>query len=528
MSNPAILISGAGPSGLMMAAQLTLLQVPFRIIDKNEDHTTQSRALVIHARSLEIFDQMGVADEMLKQGQKARAVRLIANGKQKLRFNLEGIGTGLTSFPYLLILEQSKTEAILSDFLLSHGKAVERNTELIDFTENAQGVEATLRYKDGKTETIQVDWLVGADGAHSLVRQQLHIPFEGRTYEQSLFVLDCEADLDLPANEMCLALSDKTVAGFFPMINGRYRVIGLIPEELENKEELNFEDITKDFAARVKMNVRLENPHWISKYHSHHRAVATFRKGRCFLCGDAAHIHSPVGAQGMNTGLQDAYNLAWKLAFVHTGKAKEKLLDTYHEERFVVARNLVKTTDRAFKFVTSKQPASRFVRLHILPLVLRIGVPVLGKIKPLRQLAFRTISQIGISYRKSSLSKQVPLAAFPSHAPRPGDRLPYIPGKENINKVLDGISFQLLLFTVEERSPGIETSLNEVQQEFPHLLRVKEIVLSDETKRLYRTFGIKRSGFYLIRPDSYLAYRCNSLDLSHLFTYLKEYFIGRH
>lgn len=176
MNNPAVLISGAGPSGLMMAAQLAMFQVPFRIIDKNEDHTTQSRALVIHARSLEIFDQMGIANEAIKQGEKARAVNLIANGKRKLRFNLEGVGTGLTDFPYLLILEQSKTERILNDFLATYGKPVERKTELIDFSDTEQGVNANLRHADGTIENIDCDWLIGTDGAHSLVRQHLN-PF---------------------------------------------------------------------------------------------------------------------------------------------------------------------------------------------------------------------------------------------------------------------------------------------------------------------------------------------------------------
>jgi len=524
MNNPAVLISGAGPSGLMMAAQLAMFQVPFRIIDKNEDHTTQSRALVIHARSLEIFDQMGIADEAIKQGEKARAVNLIANGKRKLRFNLEGVGTGLTDFPYLLILEQSKTERILNDFLATYGKSVERKTELIDFSDNDQGVNASLRHADGTIENIHCDWLIGADGAHSLVRQHLNIPFEGRTYEQSLFVLDCEVDLHLPTNEMCLAFSDKAFAGFFPMTNGRYRVIGIVPEELESKKELEFNDIAKDFAAKVKMNISLQNPHWIAKYNSHHRTVTTFTKGRCFLCGDAAHIHSPVGAQGMNTGLQDAYNLAWKLALVCTGKAKEKLLDTYHDERIIIARNLVRTTDRAFKFVTSKKPAAMFVRLRVLPLALSLGVPILEKIKFVRQVAFRTISEIGINYRKSDLSKQDPESTFPGQAPKPGDRMPYIPDKKSLKIMLHSLKFNLLVFTGETKHPDIENILQQIQHEYFDLLEINEITLSSETQSVYKKFGIKRNGFYLVRPDTHIAYRCNSLEFNNLFTYLGLYF----
>lgn len=525
MDNTAILISGAGPSGLMIAAQLAILDIPFRIIDKNEDHTTQSRALVMHARSLEILDQMGIAGKAIRQGAKARAVNLIANGKRKLRFNLEGVGTGLTEFPYLLILEQSKTERILNDFLATHGKRVERKTELIDFICSKQDVRANLRHPDGSIEDIKVDWLIGADGAHSLVRQHLNIPFEGRTYDQSLFVLDCEANLQIPPNEMSLAFSNKTFAGFFPMTNGRYRVIGLVPEELEGKNEINFENIAKDFAARVKMNISLRNPEWISIYNSHHRTTTTFRKERCFLCGDAAHIHSPVGAQGMNTGLQDAYNLAWKLAFVCSGKAKVKLLETYHDERITIARNLVKTTDRAFRFVTSKSAGAMFVRLRILPLALSIGVPILEKIKILRQLAFKTISETGISYRKSELSKQGPRSSFPKHAPKPGDRVPYIADKKNFDKTLHGTKFHLLLFTGENGQADIGNSLQKIQQEYPGVMEIKEIILSSQTQYLYKTFGVKINGYYLVRPDAYIAYRCNSLEFGDFLTYLEQFFI---
>jgi hypothetical protein len=308
------------------------------------------------------------------------------------------------------------------------------------------------------------------------------------------------------------------------MTNGRYRVISLVPEELEGKEQLDFEDIAKDFAARVKMNIHLQHPDWISVYNSHHRTVTSFRKGRCFLCGDAAHIHSPVGAQGMNTGLQDAYNLAWKLAFVYSGKAKEKLLDTYHDERITIARNLVKTTDRAFKFVTSKSAASVFVRVHILPLALSIGVPVLEKIKFLRQLAFKTISEIGINYRKSEVSKQDPRSTFPKHAPKPGDRMPYLGDKKNFDRNLDGEKFHLLLFTGEKKQQHIENILQQIQHEYPYLMEIKKIIFSSETKHLYKTFGIIINGYYLIRPDAYIAYRCDSLEFDNFLTYLEQFF----
>jgi 2-polyprenyl-6-methoxyphenol hydroxylase-like FAD-dependent oxidoreductase len=337
--NPRVLIAGAGPTGLMLASQLALRDVPFRIIDKAADHTTQSRALVVQARSLEIFDQMGLAQEALHLGERATAVSVFVNGHRALRMALGDVGVGLTPFPYLLMLEQSKTEQILNAFLAHRGYAVERNGELVDFTQDADAVTAIVGHVRGGEETVRTDWLVGADGVHSSVRHKLCIPFAGKTYQESLFVLDCKVDVGIRRDEMAIALADRAFAGFFPLPNGRFRVLGTVPAGQEEKEHLTFEDVAPGFAERTRMDVQLQDPEWISMYRSHHRVVSTFRKGRSFLAGDAAHIHSPVGAQGMNTGLQDAYNLGWKLALVAQGRAHEELLDTYNDERLTIARD---------------------------------------------------------------------------------------------------------------------------------------------------------------------------------------------
>src|SRR6266571_7529932 len=397
---PHVLISGAGPTGLMLAGQLALRNVPFRIIDKNEDHTTQSRALVVQARPVEIFGQMDIAQEALHLGVKAKAVNVVVNGKRILHMNVRDIGEALTPYPYLLMLEQSKTEKILNDFLAHRGHSVERQTELLDFTQDAHSVIATIKQTKRQEEVLRVDWLVGADGAHSVVRHKLNIPFAGKTYQQSLFVLDCEVSLNFPSDEMYIAFSERAFAGFFPLTNGRCRVIGTVPEACEGKDAVSFEDVAKDFAQRMNMDVSLGNPDWISLYNSHHRAVSAFRKGRCFLAGDAAHIHSPVGAQGMNTGLQDAYNLAWKLALVSQGRAGTVLLDSYEDERLPVAERLLNTTDRAFSVVVSESWLARLVRTRLLAKILALAMGV----ERVRRLAFRTISQIGIRYRGSPLS----------------------------------------------------------------------------------------------------------------------------
>jgi 2-polyprenyl-6-methoxyphenol hydroxylase-like FAD-dependent oxidoreductase len=523
-SNTEVLIVGAGPTGLMAACQLANQNIPFRIIDKTEDHTTQSRALVIQARSVEILDQMELADKAIQQGKIAKAIGAFFNGRKVLRVSVNNMGEGLTKFPHLLMLEQSHTESILMEFLNSRSYYVERRTELKELSQNNDCVSAILKLPDGSEETITTKYLIGADGARSIVRELLKIPFGGRTYEQSLFVLDCKAEVDIGEDEMYLAFSDKAFGGFFPLTNGRWRILGDLPKNLEGKKDITFEDIKKDYAERTRVIVKLYDPQWLSAYHAHHRYASTFRKERCFLAGDAAHIHSPVGAQGMNTGLQDAYNLAWKLTLVIKGKAKDYLLDTYTEERITIAKNLVRSTDRIFNVVVSKNRFIRIVKLYIIPLVLKLVAPVFQKIKFVQRLAFKMISEIGISYRNQSLSQNASIGRFPSHAPRPGDRLPFIQYSDekdkerNIQEKMRNKMFCFFCFA--ETVPGEIIFLSD---HFKDLFSIEIIPFTNQTKILYYKFGINKNGCYLIRPDMYIGYRANKLDVEHLKKYLLQF-----
>lgn len=512
-----VLICGAGPTGLMLASQLAMRGIPFRIIDKSKDHTTQSRALVVHARTLEIFDQMQIADIALSQSRVAKAVNMLVQGKRQLRFNLGNVGEGLTKFPFLLILEQFKTERILADFLAQKGHTIEREIELIDFTQHPDKITAVIKNAAGKEETITADWIIGTDGSHSFVRQKLNIPFHGKMYSESLYVLDCKVSFAFPDDEMYLAFADTTFTAFFPMTNGRCRVLGLVPRELEGKDFITFDDVQRHLASNSQLDVKIFDPAWISMYHSHHRAVSTFRMERGFVAGDAAHIHSPVGAQGMNTGLQDAYNLAWKLAMVCDGKADPKLLDSYGEERFTVAHNLVRTTDRAFHFVTSKRKIVRVFRVYLLPYILKLFAPVALKQKALRERGFKTISEIGIEYRKSSLSKEGSSGSFPSKSPKPGDRIPYIPEM----KFKPTHKFQLILFTGSEGN--LEINGNEdIFKNLSSIMDVKELPFTSGNRNIYKIFGIANKGYYLIRPDQYIAFRNSHVNFDVLHDYLKN------
>jgi 2-polyprenyl-6-methoxyphenol hydroxylase-like FAD-dependent oxidoreductase len=519
-----VLIVGAGPSGLMMACQLALRNIPFRIIDKKDHPANYSGALIIQARSVEIFEQMGIAQTAIQAGTIANEINILFNGKKTFSIPVKNIGHGLTKFPYLLMLEQSKTEQLLIDFIHNYGYSVERKIELLQFTQDADDVTAILKLANEKTETIKTKYLIAADGGHSTVREQLHIPFTGKTHPISLFVTDCNAEVNLPSDTMCFSFSEATTAGFFPLKDGKWRIDGAISGKLEAKDILTFEDIEKNFAERIRMKVKLYHPQWFSVFHSHQRYASSFRQNRCFLVGDAAHIHSPVGAQGMNTGLQDAYNLAWKLALVIQDKAKTSLLDTYTSERIGIAKNVVRSTDKVFNLVTSQNFFTKIFRVYAAPLIMQLVLPLIENQKIIRHFFFKKISEIGIQYRQSSLSHHASLGNFPSHAPKPGDRLPYIlyheDGKEvNMHEKVKGKGFHLFIFTKYR-------SLNEILmavEKYKAIMSTEIIPYTSETRYLYERLGIENSGCYLIRPDMYIAYRSGKPEADHFESYLQQF-----
>jgi 2-polyprenyl-6-methoxyphenol hydroxylase-like FAD-dependent oxidoreductase len=519
-----VLIVGAGPSGLMMACQLAVHGIHFRIIDKKEHPVTYSGALIVHARSVEIFNQMGISDEVVEEAIIANNLSVVFNGKKTVQISLKNIGKGLTKFPNLYLIEQSKTEQLLIDFISAQGCSIERKTELKSFTQDESGVTSILKLPDGKEETIKTQYLIAADGGQSTVREQLKISFAGQTHPVSLFIIDCKAELDIPPDEMCFSFSDVSTSGFFPMKNGRKRIDGVLPEELEGNDNVTFDDIETNFAGRIRMKIRLYYPEWFSVSHSNQRYALSYQQNRCFLVGDAAHTFTPVGAQGMNTGLQDAYNLAWKLAFVIKGKAKCIILDTYSAERQNIAKKLVRSTGRIYNLVTSQNSFTKTFRLQVLPHLMKWILPLIEKRKSFRQFCFNAISEIGINYRKSPISKGASIGIFPDSAPQPGDRLPYLVFTDNdkeinIQEKIKGTGFTLFLFTKD--SPPLE--IIKVAEKYKNVLSNEIIPFTSETKFLYDYFSIKNGGYYLIRPDMYIAFRSATLNTRHLNNYLQQF-----
>ncbi len=483
-----VLIIGAGPTGLVLALWLSHLGVRVRIIDRLTEPGTTSRALAVQARTLELYSQIGLADEVVKRGRKVTAVNMWVEGKKAAHAVVGEFGKGLSPFSFALVFPQDEHERLLIERLAALGVNVERQMELLDFQEVKEGIRARLKLEDGSSEICEAAYIAGCDGARSVVRQQLKIGFPGGTYSHLFYVADVDAAGAVMNGELHAGLEKTEFLLVFPLVaEGRARLVGTMQEESEDRRaSLSWNDVSKRVIEWMHIDVKRVN--WFSTYRVHHRVADNFRKGRAFLMGDAAHVHSPVGGQGMNTGIGDAINLAWKLAAVIQGRADPSLLDTYEPERIAFARRLVATTDRAFSAVTSSGALARFVRLKIVPRML----PFLFKFNAARRLMFRTVSQTEINYRGSALSEG---RAGRVHG---GDRLPWF--KIQLNAA-DTDNFSTLT--------PMDWQVHVYGDAVPDVKKV-----CDARKIPLHNFpwypemakaGLQRHAIYLIRPDGYIG-----------------------
>lgn len=354
--NTDVIIIGAGQTGLSLACQFVRHHgVDFVIVEKNEGVTPYSKAIGVQARTLEVYEQLGLAEKAVEQGAIAGKGRLLAGGEVRGEMDLSNIGEGLSPYPYVLMLEQSKNERLLYEYLQGYRKEVLWNTELESFSQTVSGVTAQVKTAGGAFQTIEAKYLVGCDGAKSPVRHALGLPFEGSTFERMFYVADALVDFNLSHDALQVCLSKDSFVVFFPLKGEkRYRIVGVFPEEFAKDEgDVLYEEIERRTKEITKLDLDIHDVEWFSTYKVHTRHVGRFSEDRCFLAGDSAHIHSPAGAQGMNTGIQDAYNLAWKMALVLQAKADRRLLETYNEERLENAKRLLETTDRscAYKMI---------------------------------------------------------------------------------------------------------------------------------------------------------------------------------
>ncbi len=501
MSAGTVLIVGAGPTGLTLAAWLAHQGVSTRIIDRTAEPGTTSRALAVQARTLELYQQLGLTQTLLARGHKVPAINLWVRGAHAARMPFEAIGAGLTRYPFLEIFPQDEHERLLLEHLAARGVTVERRTELKGFTDAGEGIRARLVRPDGQEETLEAAYVAGCDGARSLVRETLGTGFPGGTYRQVFYVADIDGGGPPLDGELHIDLDEADFLAVFPLAGaGRARLIGTVRDErAEHPETLHFEDVSARAIKNLK--VRVERVNWFSTYRVHHRVTEHFHKGRAFLLGDAAHIHSPAGGQGMNTGIGDAVNLAWKLAAVLQGRAPARLLDTYEAERIPFARRLVATTDRVFSFATAEGPIADFLRTRVAPLLMPRAVAL----APVREFLFRTVSQITVNYRRSPLSSG---ALGRVHG---GDRLPWaLAGGSDNYAALAAISWQVHVYgTAREALAHWCQSHGVPLHVFPFAAE-------------HAAAGFTRDALYLLRPDTYIGLAAASQDPAVLERYCGE------
>jgi 2-polyprenyl-6-methoxyphenol hydroxylase-like FAD-dependent oxidoreductase len=485
MKHTKVIINGAGPTGLALACQLQRYGIDFVILDGNEKTTHLSKAMVVHARTLEIFNEIGLAQKAVAQGQRAERFNIVSRGKVRGQLQLRAFGEGLSQFPFALILEQSKTEKLLADYLSGKEIPIQWRSEMTHFAEESDGVIVYYKDKDGEQQ-IKGNYLVGADGAASQTRHQLGLGFAGETQERIFYVADVKMQSELNGNnDAWFVMINNGFALFFPMEGEQhYRIIGTVPEHVKDKEQLQFSDIKQLIKDQVQVPVDFLEEYWFSTYKVHSRMVETFSKGRCFVAGDAAHIHTPAGGQGMNTGIQDAYNLGWKLAFVINGKASGKLLDTYNEERRANAKRLLKTTDAMFDVLAGTGTISNFLRLYFFPSVLKW----VTKLTFFSKRFFPLLSMIGIKYPESSLTVAGHIGKITS-----GDRMPYfeIDG-QSIYESLKDPAYKLLYFG--EAAMDFETAHSNID------------LVKLNFKNIPPIFKREKGFYILLRPDNYIAY----------------------
>ena len=528
-----VLIVGAGPTGLLLASVLARYGVSLRLIDKRTGPSQASKALSVFARTLEIFEQLGIAEAAIAQGLPILRLQVYAQGDSLAELSFEGVDA---YYPYVLSLPQSETEALLESTLGPRGVQVERSVTFTGLAQTDAGVTATLRHGDGQEETCEAQWLVGCDGAGSTVREITGLTRPGTSLNATMDLADVQLDWDLPPDCFRVFYGDDGVVGAIALPQENYwRLIVTVPPGAEPRDEPDLDWVEQALQGRSHHPVHLSNPIWSSRFSIRQRMVDSVRQGRVLLAGDALSSHSPLGGQGMNTGLQDAYNLGWKLALVVQNQAQAALLDSYGAERLPVSRALLTATAWGTRFMMAQNPMLQPIRRVAMGLVFRSGW--------VRHRLVSTLSELTVNYRNSPIVRE---GAGNFSQLQVGDRAPDVKLQQGnhpirLVQVLSARQFTLLLFAAEAVEPEALARLIELAQDAtaqrPELVAIQVIclakadvggtldqapVLLDGDGEAHRRYGAEQPCLYLIRPDGYIGYRCQPPVLEPLKTYLIE------
>lgn len=505
-----VLIVGAGPVGLFCANELTRHGLTCRIIDKKTNLSQQSKALGIHIRTLDVLEDCGLIDEILKQGHQVDGVLFKSRGKILVNATFAEIEA---SRHFLIDLPQNKTEAILNKSLQDKSLQVEWETELTHLIQTPDEITATIKKPNNKIELLSTNWLIACDGAHSTVRHQLNAEFKGAEYKQAWWLADLLIDWQVPDNRMAIYISDKGPLACFPMGNKRYRLVMTAPQNSTSTPSL--EDINHVFKQRSSDPATLSDPIWLTQFSIHHRQIQQYRYDRVFFAGDAAHIHSPMGGQGLNTGLQDAYNLAWKLALVEKRKAKPELLNSYHAERFPVGHGILKKTDKMTRAMLLTSPFLITVR--------NAFIGFMASFNCVKNFMAKDLAELSISYAKSPVVHQ---SGHIRHITA-GDYFPVFylmdpstQTKINSTAVVQGTLHHLFIFVGlnDKKMPQLITLASSLAKKYSQSIEIHLVLnnksdkrdekitfWTDEQQQVHKYFGFKKPGLLLVRPDKYIG-----------------------
>jgi 2-polyprenyl-6-methoxyphenol hydroxylase-like FAD-dependent oxidoreductase len=525
-----VLVVGAGPVGLTMACELARYGVRCRIIDKAPAPSLTSKALGIFPRTLEVFQMMGIVDDVLSAGLKLDGISFYNKSGQ---IGHIGFSCLPCRYRFAISLPQSQTEQILFQHLVKHGLYVEREKELIGFFQTQDRVRAIIRGSGGSEEIVESEWLIGCDGAHSGVRHALNIPFEGEAYSETFLLADVRVEGSLDRIHIHLFLADDGVVGVFPFRSERCRIIASVGDREGNMEggEPQLAEVQALVDRRTCQSIQLSDPVWLSRFHISHRKIHEFRFGRVFLAGDSAHVHSPAGGQGMNTGIQDAFNLAWKMGLVIHGRSPVSLLDTYNEEREPVAKMVLNLTDRLTRMATLQNPLGQQLRNALLPLLTGIHM--------IEDRVAETMAEIGIHYRRSS-----GVAGKTGRSLHAGDRAPDCDlfDRESGETILllDRLRkpvHQLLLFAgnLSQDAFDFDAHRQLLASQYAQVMNILLVihdkssaisdVLLDQDGAAHTLYEAQPTGIVLIRPDGYIGFRGGGNHIEALREYLARLFL---
>lgn len=519
---PSVLVVGAGPTGLLVAAELARRGVTVRIVDKRERRQEISKALVVQARTLEIMDLCGLIDPFLEQGYPAPGLNIGLQGSGRAAIDLRRLDT---RYPYALVLPQNETEAIIEARLNEGAVRIERGLELVGLRQDASGATATLRDRDGKDEEVRAEYLVGCDGTHSTVREAAGMPFEGADIEWTTFLADVKLDAHFIRSRITNFTGKRGFVSILPFMGEYARIfaVDFAKQDVPMREPLELFDLQDTLDAVLSERVALHDPRWITRFRSPSRQVPAMRQGRVLMAGDAAHSHSPAGGQGMNAGLQDAYNLAWRLALVLRGEAPDVLLDSYHEERHPVDERIQHETDRMFQSFVLTNPLLKAGR----DLLLRSLLPL----PPVQRKLSEDLSNIGVDYAFTQASRAERHRGDAARSGvSAGARIPdaelWQPGKPSLRlyERLRHPAMSLFAFMTADRlgagreavcalMEALEQAFGDrlartvvIDEGLPEEARVGAEVLVDHKGQFASRLGAAHGSVLLMRPDGYLAF----------------------